>query len=413
MSIEETNQTESQAIGVLQPELLTIAETSGMVLTEAQAIGSKFAPFMNTVNSISAQINELKGHEITPELAKIARKLRLELVSNRGKNGLLEIKEELKAGLLVRTRLIDKYVGVVEESSKLSEIAAEAIEKHSERIEAERLNKVYNDRVLLLEPYGEVNKFIDLRQMDEVTFANFLADTKLAFETRKENERKAEQERIDAEKKAEEDRIAKEKEEEELRLKKEYLIKERTKKLTDSGITFDGELFFVGDHGVVSLCELHEKTDEIFDRLLNSGIKRVEAIKAERERIEQENEKLRLEKEAKEKELVKEREIQAEKDRLAKIEQDKKDAEIKRFKDELEAEKKRLQQIENDRIAKEEALKNADDKEKVKAFFSEFDLLVKKFPELKSEPGISMTKRINEAFAVVRKLIIEDSKTLL
>lgn len=368
--MNKENQTDLVVVETLHPELLTIAETSGMVLTEAQAIGSKFAPFMNTVNDLSAQINELKGQEITPELAKTARKLRLELVSNRGKNGLLEIKEELKAGLLVRTRLIDKYVGVVEESSKLSELAAEAIEKHSERVEAERLNKVYNDRVAMLEPYGEVNRFIDLKQMDEATFNNFLADTKIAYETRKENERKAEQERIDAEKKAEQDRIDAEKKAEAERLEKE------------------------------------------------------KADKLERERIAAENEKLRLENEAKEKELAKEREAQAEKDRLAKIEQDKKDAEIAKLKAEQEAEKQhkekeladekaRLEAEESEKLAKEKAALLAPDKDKVKEFFAKFDELSKSFPELKSEPGVAMTKRVNEALAMVHKLIIEDSKTLL
>ena len=367
---QESKQQELAIVEVLQPELLTIAETSGLVLTEAQAIGSKFATYMNVVNDISTQINDLKGQEITPELAKTARELRLKLVSNRGSKGLLSTKEELKAGLLTRTRLIDKYVGVVEESSKLSEQAAEAIEKHSERVEEQRLNKLYSDRVSLLEPYGEVNKFVDLKAMDDVTFDNFLSDSKLTYETRKENERKAEQERIDAEKKAEQQKIEAEKKAELERLEKE------------------------------------------------------KADKLERERIEAENEKLRLENEAKEKELQKERELQAENDRLAKIEQEKKDAEISKLKQEQEAEKQRkekeladekarIEAEESEKLAKEKAELLAPERDKVKSFFEKFEELRKSFPELTSEQGLSLTKSVNEYLMLVRGIIINESKKLL
>jgi hypothetical protein len=78
-------------------------------------------------------------------------------------------------------------------------------------------------------------------------------------------------------------------------------------------------------------------------------------------------------------------------------------------------------QIENERLAKiaeqeakdaaAKALLLAPDKEKVKAFYLTFQSL--KFPDLESDAGKKMSARVNEALDVVKKLIIQDSKTLL
>ena len=48
---------------------------------------------------------------------------------------------------------------------------------------------------------------------------------------------------------------------------------------------------------------------------------------------------------------------------------------------------------------------------KVKAFFVQFTAL--HFPELQSEAGKAMAVRVNEALAIVKQVIIQDSKTLL
>ena len=57
------------------------------------------------------------------------------------------------------------------------------------------------------------------------------------------------------------------------------------------------------------------------------------------------------------------------------------------------------------------ALLKAPDQEKVKAFFVQFTAL--HFPELQSEAGKAMAVRVNEALAIVKQVIIQDSKTLL
>jgi len=354
----------------LTPELLVIAETSGLVLTEAQEIGIRFAPFMNVVNDFAVKIAEINSENPTAEDAKLARTCRLALVSNRGSKGLSATKEELKAGLLIKTRLIDSYFKVVENSSLLSEQKAEAIENHQKKIEEQRLSDLEQSRIELLSPYGEINKFVDLKNMDDATFDSYLQNEALAFNTRKENERLAEAKRLEEEKKAEEDRIAAEKKAEHDRLKKEA------------------------------------------------------EDKAEKERIEKENAELKAQQEKREAEIADQNRVakieQDEKDRLSKIESDKNakiqanlKAENDRVNAELKAKKNEEERVASEKLAQEKALLNAGDKEKVKIFFGKFDSLVNEFPNLSTTEGKAMQARVIESLLMVKKLIISDSKTLL
>lgn len=408
----------------LQPALLEIAASSGLALTEAQAVGVKFAPFMNTVNDYAAKIAELPTENPTVEDAKNARLWRLALVSNRGSKALGATKEELKVSLLVKTRLIDSYYKVVESSSLLSEQIAEGIEKHQERIEAKRLSDLEESRIELLSQFGEVNKFVDLKNMDDETFAMYLSNECLAFNTRKENERLAEEKRI-----ADEEQIFKDKQ------LKEKLIKDRTKILTDAGIAFNGDYFKAGDTVLIYYSELGNKEEGLFCKILNAGIKFVSEEKDKQDRIRKENAELKAQQEKREAEI-------AEQNRLAKIEQDKKDAQLKKEQEEkdrlakiesekqakiqadlkaendlvnaeLKAKKDEEERLAKERLAKEKALLNAGDKEKVKEFYTEYENLINRFPNLSTEEGKAMQGRVIEALIMVKKLIISDSKTLL
>ncbi len=99
--------------------------------------------------------------------------------------------------------MIDSYKNVVEDSSKIAEMHAESIEKHSERKEAVRLDAVENSRSELLLPYGTNTEFVNIRLMDDDTFTRFLANEKLLFEAHQQELRKAEELRIKAERDAE------------------------------------------------------------------------------------------------------------------------------------------------------------------------------------------------------------------
>lgn len=213
----------------LPSALLKITETSGIAITEAQSIGFKFAPFMQKVNEISMQIEAIERDNPTPEDAVLARRLRLTLVENRGIKGLTTVHKDIKAESLVRDRLIDGLRNVIVRSSEMSELIAERIEKHSERVEAERQFQLSNDRKLLLAPYGTDTEYLPLGKLTDEQFGKILANEKLLFEAKQNELIRLENERIENERIAEENR----KEAERLRLEKleiERVENERVKK---------------------------------------------------------------------------------------------------------------------------------------------------------------------------------------
>lgn len=356
--------TEIAVVEVLQPELLEVAKSSGVIITEAQAIGLRFAPFMKTVNEISLKIAELDPENVTEESAKIARRLRLDLVENRGTKGLETVHKELKQESLVKGRLIDNYRNIVLSSSEMSESIAEKIEKHQERVEAQKRAELKSNRIALLAPFETDTEFLPLDIMDEEKFQALLAKEKESFEAVKKAREQAEIERIKAEREAEEKRLA-EIEAEKVRQAERDAENERLKKEAE-----------------IREAELVKERAE--------QAKQLEAERTEAARIAAEKQ----------------------------AEIDKANAEAERIRKELEAkqleeEKERLRIIDEqeEKEARAKALLKAPDQEKVKVFFVQFTAL--QFPELQSEAGKAMTVRVNEALAIVKQVIIQDIKTLL
>lgn len=252
------------AISALPSELTEIAKTSGMELTEAQSIGSAFAPFMSRVNEITQLINEIPTENPTVEQAALARKLRLELVSNRGKNGLLETHKVVKEASLVRGRLIDNYKNVVEDSSKIAELRAEGIERHSENQERIRLDEVERIRLERLTSIETQPKYgVNIRLMDDETFEGYFNNEKLIQDAVKRDELA----RIEADKKA------------------ASLVKDRTKLLVDAGAKFDGEIFSCGTINL-KVEALSQMADNLFDtnvKNVKSEVNRLNKIQADKD----------------------------------------------------------------------------------------------------------------------------------
>lgn len=411
MSTEE-KQTELTVVEVLQPELNEVVKSSKMALNKAELYAIGYAPLMN---EITEQNNIIKSLDKTnPNDAAKAKRASLDLGKILSRAG--DKKKADKEVLLIETKHIDNLFNLLESTGRLGQADAKEIFTYAENIENQRLEKVKSDRVALLLPYGEVNQYIDLKAMDDTAFNNLLADTKLAHETRRENERLAELKRLEDEKKAEQERIEAEKKAEEARLKKE------------------------------------------------------QEDKAEQERIKAENEKLRLEKEAKEKELAKEREANELKNKRAKelapfinyirdydklinsseaefqkeidemckafllqqkyeadkLEEDRqfhaaKDAEISKLKAEKEAEiqrnekeladeKARIEAEEAEKLAKEKAALLAPDKEKINALYVQIRDF--KFPEVTTDEANKIISDVKESFAFLLTAIKEQAKSL-
>lgn len=347
-----------------QPEFTEVVQKSKIELTKAQEHALAFAPLMQQYHELASVMADLDKVNPTTDHAKKARETRLKMVKIR--TGAEIVKDDRKSVLLIESNLIQDLHNVVKNTCALTESEFLAIEKHQERIESERLEKIAESRKLLLEPYGEINQFVDLKAMDDITFEKYLSNEKLAFETREEKAKKAELDRIAAEEKAEQER----------------------------------------------------KDKEEADRVEQ------ERIKAENEKLRLENEakekELAKEREA---QAEKDRLAKIESERLTKIQADK-DAEIAKLKAEQEAEKQRkekeladerlrVEAEEADKKAKEKAALLAPDKEKIKAFFAKFETLTKEFPELTSEEGKSMALKVKEAMGLVRGIIINESKKLM
>lgn len=357
---------ENQELQIIeQPELTAVVKKSTIDLTKAQEHALAFAPYMQQYHELASVLSGMDKVSPTADDAKKAREARLKMVKIR--TGSETIKDERKAIMLIESNLIQDLYNVVKNTCALTESEFLAIEKHQERVESERLEKLAESRRTLLSEYGDVNQFVDLKAMDDETFGKFLENEKLAFTARKEAAEKEEQERLAAEKKAEEERLA-----------------------------------------------------------------RIEAERKEQERVKAENEKLRLENEAKEKELAAERKKQAEEkaeaDRLAKIESDRqakiqaeKDAEIDKLKAEQEKEKQRkekelaeekarIEAEESDRLAKEKAALLAPDKEKINKLFLEIKAF--EFPDVQTPEALAIINDIKEGFAIILQGIKDKAKTL-
>jgi len=355
----------TQELSVIeQPEFTEVVSKSKIELSKAQQHAVAFAPSMNQYHELAAVLSDLDKVSPTAEDSKKAREARLKMVKIR--TGAETIKDDLKAIILVEGNLIQDLFNVVKNTCLLTEAEFTAVEKHQERIEAAKKEVLYTERVALLEPYGEINQFVDLRAMDEESFAKYLENEKLAFNTKIEQEKAAELARIKAEKKAESERLEAERkqaeENERIRLENEKLKAEQEKQ---------------AEANRMAKIE-QDKKDQEAARLAKIESDKLAAIQAENIRIANE---LKAKQEA---------------EQLS-IEQD----------------KARIEAEEAEKIAKEKAALLAPDKEKVKAYFAKFEALRLEFPDLQSDQGKAMKLRVDEAMALVKKIIIQDSKTLL
>lgn len=394
----------------LSPEFLEIAEKGGLDISEASQIGLKFAPFMQFVNERAALIDQLDGENPTKEMADLAKKYRLELVSNRGINGMKPVKESLKERILIVGRLIDNYHNLVENSSKLSESKAETIEKHQERVQAKALQAIADERIAKLSEFGEVSQYIDFKSMDDASFEKMYSNEKIAFEAKQRREKEEQERRIKEEKEAKEKEAAKEK-----------LVKDRTKLLVDAGIQFDGEVFRAGKCVIIALEDLHKKDEDLFNKIMSKGIEFANEEKAEAERIRLENEELK-----KKEELHKKRNIQLacyinlirDYEKTLNLPEDEYQKELKDLEigynqqKEYEAEEEKKKNAAAERLAKENYdLKKREDERMAK----EKEDKERKEAEAEKERKAEMLKgdkeRVNELYVSIRDLPIPEFKT--
>jgi hypothetical protein len=178
------------------PELFVEeANKSGLEPAKAELYAASFAPYMKEVVDLIQEAKKVNKVNPTEKDSADARKIRLALVKPR--KDAERKKDEQKASLLKETNLIQSLYNTVKSTAELTEAEMFEVEKHQERLDAERKVALKTEREGLLFPYCDPSMF-PLADMEQDAFEHLLNGQRLAYEARIEAERKAEEARVEA-----------------------------------------------------------------------------------------------------------------------------------------------------------------------------------------------------------------------
>lgn len=194
----------------------------GLEVSQVETIEQAFLPKIQEREALVEIYDQLIKSELTPELCKEAKEVRLKLVKVR--TGIAEIHKTQKAFFLAAGRFVDAWknketLPVEQMEEKLSEI-----ENYYINMEKAKKAQLQAERLLEVSKYTEYPANA-LGEMEQQVYDAYLQGLKVAYDAKIEAERKAEEERlaaIEAEK-AERERIRIENE----RLKAEAEQKEK------------------------------------------------------------------------------------------------------------------------------------------------------------------------------------------
>lgn len=168
-------------------------EEFGLKQNEVATIEQAFLPKIQEREAIAAVYEQLITKELTPELCKEAKTVRLQLVKVR--TGISDIHKTQKAFFLAAGRFVDAWknketLPVEQMEEKLSEIENYYINIEKERIA--KLNETRKAEAMQFTDYPAP----DLGNMSDDVYTAYLNGLKVAHEARIEAERKAEEERL-------------------------------------------------------------------------------------------------------------------------------------------------------------------------------------------------------------------------
>lgn len=200
----KTKQPTAELVVMQNPQILEVIQKSNLDLTKAEKYAAGYATLMGEV---LAQVDIIKTLDKTnPEHAAVAKRASLDLGKICSK--LEDKKKEDKATLLIETRLIDGLFNVAEGTGRLAQKDAADVFNYLDNLEKERKEKLADTRRVELESFEAVTTYLPLAEMTDEQYIRCLDDAKLAFEARKAAAELAEVNRIAAEQKAESDRLA-------------------------------------------------------------------------------------------------------------------------------------------------------------------------------------------------------------
>lgn len=167
--------------------------------SKAKQIKAVFAPMVEMLEGFEAEYKNVMALDISPDKCKQAKKLRIavsKVRTNADKVRKAQKEEYLRAGNAIQGVYNILKFAVVDKEEKLKDI-----ETHFERMEADRIASLEISRVADLEKYDVDGSTMNLGNMPDEVWKNYLSGVKNNFESVKEAERKAEADRIETEKK--------------------------------------------------------------------------------------------------------------------------------------------------------------------------------------------------------------------
>ena len=183
-------------------------ELQGIEESKAKQIQECFEPMVQMLTAFEKSYDEVVKKEISPQVCHEAKRLRLDISKVRIEAD--KVRKAQKEQYLRAGNAIQGVYNILRYAVEDKENHLKGIETHYERIEAERIAKLQEERSREILEFGEFTG-IDFGSMTDEVWNNFLLGAKAAHQAKLDAERKAEEDRIKAEKEAERKRKEEEK----------------------------------------------------------------------------------------------------------------------------------------------------------------------------------------------------------
>jgi hypothetical protein len=178
--------------------LIIKPEEFGLEVNEAKQVQAVFVPMLEAISQLEDNYNNIVSKEITPELTKEAKELRLKFVKIRTKTA--EIHKKAKAYYLAGGRFVDAFKNAQLQASGEKEEQLKNIEEYYINLEKKRLQKLQEDRITEITPYVDDVTALNLASMADDVYLAYFNSKKKDYEDKIKAEKEAEKARLKAEK---------------------------------------------------------------------------------------------------------------------------------------------------------------------------------------------------------------------
>jgi hypothetical protein len=168
----------------------------GLQATEAAQVEAVFIPMIDKMKELESEFNEVTALPIEPTTCKRAKELRLKFVKIR--TGTVEIHKKAKEYYRKGGLFVDAWKNAQAFTCQGKEGELEKIERHYEILEAERKQKLREERISLLSTVCDTPEMYPVSDMSDKAFEQLLSGLKLVKEQSEAAEKEAEKIRVEA-----------------------------------------------------------------------------------------------------------------------------------------------------------------------------------------------------------------------